>query len=58
MFLPFQRGGQEGDGVSVGVVLNSPWRKINGTIKISAFAGMTILIERAIYKQTLSNKTI
>jgi hypothetical protein len=43
MFLPLQGGGQEGDGVSVGVALNSPWCKINGTIKISAKAGMTPL---------------
>ena len=41
MFLPLQGGGQEGDGVFVGVVLNLPYRKINGTHKISAFAGMT-----------------
>jgi hypothetical protein len=36
MLLPLQGGGQEGDGVFVGVVLNLPYRKINGTHKISA----------------------
>jgi hypothetical protein len=40
MFLPLQGGGQEGDGVSVGVVLNLPKRKINSTIRISAIAGL------------------
>jgi hypothetical protein len=40
MFLPLQGGGQEGDGVFVGVVLNLPYRKINGTHKISASAGL------------------
>ena len=40
MFLPLQGGGQEGDGVFVGVVLNLPYRKINGTHKISAKAGI------------------
>ena len=39
MLLPLQGGGQEGDGVFVGVVLNLPYRKINGTHKISAFRG-------------------
>jgi len=40
MFLPFQGGGQEGDRVSVGVVLNLPYRKINGTLKKPARAGI------------------
>jgi len=40
MFLHLQGGGQEGDGVSVGVVLNLPKRKINSTIRISAIAGL------------------
>ena len=43
MFLPLQGGGPVGDGVSVGVVLNLPYRKINGTIKISAIAGLEFL---------------
>jgi hypothetical protein len=43
MFLPLQGGGQEGDGVSVGVVLNLPKRKINSTIRISARAGFPFL---------------
>ena len=42
MFLPLQGGGQEGDGVFVGVVLNLPYRKINGTHKISAEAGIQV----------------
>ncbi len=33
---PSQGGAQEGDGIFVGVVLNLPYRKINGTLKISA----------------------
>ena len=44
MFLPLQGGGQEGDGVFVGVVLNLPYRKINGTHKISAYAGIQFFI--------------
>jgi hypothetical protein len=47
IFLPFQGGGQEGDGVSVGVVLNLPYREINGTLKISALAGMTYITIKA-----------
>ncbi len=43
MLLPFQGGGQEGDGVFVGVVLNLSYRKINGTLKISACGGITFL---------------
>ena len=39
MFLPLQGGGQEGDGVFVRVVLNLPYRKINGTHKISVEGG-------------------
>ena len=38
-FLPLQGGGWEGDGVCAGVALNSPCRKIKGTLKISAEAG-------------------
>jgi hypothetical protein len=44
MFLPLQGGGREGDGVSVGVVLNLPYCKIDGTIKISAVAGLGFII--------------
>ena len=40
MFLPLQGGGRERDGVFVGVLLNLPCRKINGTIKISAVRGI------------------
>jgi len=32
-----------GDGASIEIALNLPYRKINGTIKIPAFAGMTFL---------------
>jgi len=53
MFLPLQGGGREGDGVSVGVVLNLPYRKINGALKISAFAGITTFLETVTFMDRL-----